>query len=673
MVKQEVWDVNIFTNLSNSLKEASKEILVATAWFTDRDLFLILKDKLEEGINVQIIISENEDNKRLDFDELKSLGAVIAIVPKKGRGMMHDKFCVIDGHSVISGSYNWTHNARMNNSESVIYSHDEDTVNIFKNKFNKMMNSEQINNNEMGNGICSTNNFVSTFPNDPVPFNTNISILKTDFEKNLDFIVSTESSDFDRNALNLKGFNSAKNNNGDHKIIAETLDSIYSIFVFELDVIEDKKKKLIAKINETKIQACDLLKNKFSTQKKTAETRFIAQKEEYNRDISNIQIQIDTNYKSIKDFYDVKKLQNKKDIDYLKEEIIEHEIDYIRPSINWIDLITNSFLSLGLLIYIFVFYSSAGYILLYSVQDAKLAKLEGSSAYVAQEVFNPDAIGNALDKGFSALIFILFFVFIPVGCAIYSSLVKMEITKDKNKFFMYAKNFFKKFSLIILMDGFIAYKVAKAVYETAYLSGNKAEEWVWSNAFLSIDFYLVFILGTVALFLFEIFFSKLKNLIEIRNVDIEKGKKKLIIDQKKNRIKEINEKLNSLDIEKLELEKKNITLKNNIESFDKQLIYIPTKMESEFKLIEDNFHNEIHSIENISQAYISNIENNKFPISFNLLKDRISVFLEGWNEWLHTEFSVSKAMLLSEKSRNEAGEWKKTKMTNGLNANISNN
>jgi len=40
---------------------------------------------------------------------------------------------------------------------------------------------------------------------------------------------------------------------------------------------------------------------------------------------------------------------------------------------------------------------------------------------------------------------------------------------------------------------------------------------------------------------------------------------------------------------------------------------------------------------------------------------------------LHNEFAVEKAKLLSEKAREEADEWKKSRVSTGLNSNISNN
>jgi hypothetical protein len=689
MTKQEVWDIDIYSNLKRVLEESRNEILVASAWFTDNDLYDLLCEKVSTGLSVKIIISDHEDNKRLDFNYLISLGASVKIIPKNGRGMMHDKFCVIDNKIAISGSYNWTFNARKNNSESVICTQDLHTVKSFREKFLKMMQKEEISvipGENMKRGLM---NFLRK------PFRTNtkketkavedssiniesISNLlpKDEFEQNLDLIISSEASDFDRDVLNKRGYDLAKKNHGDSKIIFKALDSIYSIFVYEIDIIEEKKQKLIAKINEYKIKTVNLLKSKSLLEQNAVESKCNTDKEEVNRKIDGLKVGIDTNSKTISDINDVRKKQKQGRIEQFKNEILQHEREFVKPKINVIDVVSNGLISFGLLIYLFFFYSSAGYILLYSVQDAKLAQDLGKPLAI-QEVFNPKALSLAYDKGISAFIFIMLFVFIPLGCALFSSSIKrIEFTGKSNWFIRRGidiLHFFKKYSLVILLDGFIAYKVAYAIHEVAYLSGNTADKWSFSMAISNVDFYLVFVLGTAAVFLFEVFFNKIKVAIEARNEDVAKAENKLIIYQKNKMIIEIKEKMNILDLERSEIEKKNIELKNNLDSLERELIYLPDQASNKSKEIEKKQNVEIHSLDNKTEICISNIENDRFPISVDSLKDRISVFLEGWNELLHEEYSVGKAKQFSEEARAEADDWMQSKKTMGLNPNISNN
>ena len=88
-------------------------IWVAVAWFTDRKLFEKLLAKKNEGVNVQLIIIDDDINRNsgLKYEELETYK-----IPKIGthENIMHNKFCIIDLKTVIHGSYNWTQKARFN-------------------------------------------------------------------------------------------------------------------------------------------------------------------------------------------------------------------------------------------------------------------------------------------------------------------------------------------------------------------------------------------------------------------------------------------------------------------------------------------------------------------------------------------------------------------------------
>ncbi|MGB5988396.1 MAG: hypothetical protein WBG43_01450 [Marinifilaceae bacterium] len=517
------------------------------------------------------------------------------------------------------------------------------------------------------------------FSNNPFKHDSNKeqnNIHELDFDRNLDSIISSEVKDFDRNVLSSKGCSLAKKNNGDYKVIFKALDSIYSVFMHEIDIMDDEKTTLISKIKEYRVKVVDLLKNKTLMEKITLEAESQANKEEMNKDLDELNIQLDSNLKTIESIISIKKRQNKDKIDEIKEEIQEREREFIKPKVNIIDLFINSFVSLGLLAYLFFFYSSAGYILLYSVQDAKEANLI-NPGQITQEIFNPQAFNQAAEKGFSAIIFILLFVFIPLGCALYSSTIKRTYV-DKHYNYLF-KNwtkilfFLKKYILVIMLDTFIAYKVAKVIFDIDLLSGNTNEVWNMLTPFSKVDFYLVFVMGTVAVFLFEVFFYKVKMALVSSNIDMARIENGVIVNQKKEKIREIKEQLVLIDIEICDIEKQNIVLKNSIHAFDRKLIYIPTQLDTKIKELENTHNSELHSIDNKVEIYVNNIEKDKFPISIDSLNDRINVFLEGWNEWLHNEFAVEKAKHLSELAREEADLWRKTKVNIGLHPRVSNN
>ena len=51
---------------------------------------------------------------------------------------MHNKFCLIDNDTVITGSYNWTFGARYNEENILIIKNEKDVFSKFANQFEKI-------------------------------------------------------------------------------------------------------------------------------------------------------------------------------------------------------------------------------------------------------------------------------------------------------------------------------------------------------------------------------------------------------------------------------------------------------------------------------------------------------------------------------------------------------
>jgi phosphatidylserine/phosphatidylglycerophosphate/cardiolipin synthase-like enzyme len=110
--------ISRFDNIKKAIiEEIAKSkylIWVAVAWFTDRELANELYKKSQEGINVQIILHDDNINKFL-LSKLKEKFEVHLISNTQPYPtLMHNKFCVIDMQVVIHGSYNWTKRAEYN-------------------------------------------------------------------------------------------------------------------------------------------------------------------------------------------------------------------------------------------------------------------------------------------------------------------------------------------------------------------------------------------------------------------------------------------------------------------------------------------------------------------------------------------------------------------------------
>lgn len=135
------YDENIEEAIINHIREAKKEICIAMAWFTSKDLMDEIGTLKRKGINIKIIISEAKDNNKNIYilsnvcSKLK-----IAIIPTKGKNLMHNKYCIIDNKKVIDGSYNWSKNAK-SNLEHIIVIESCKVAKMYKDSFDRIYNN----------------------------------------------------------------------------------------------------------------------------------------------------------------------------------------------------------------------------------------------------------------------------------------------------------------------------------------------------------------------------------------------------------------------------------------------------------------------------------------------------------------------------------------------------
>lgn len=116
---------DIRQEIIKELKSAKAEINVAVCWFTSNELFEALCDRLSE-IPVNLIVLNDAINNKpdgLDFQKFIELGGKFYFGDIENP--MHNKYCIIDGSTVINGSYNWTYFAENKNHENITIIRDE--------------------------------------------------------------------------------------------------------------------------------------------------------------------------------------------------------------------------------------------------------------------------------------------------------------------------------------------------------------------------------------------------------------------------------------------------------------------------------------------------------------------------------------------------------------------
>ena len=98
----------------SELEKAEFTIWIAVAWFTDPVLFDCLIRKKARGLNIQIIIHNDDINNSSNLNYSQFETYKLNSFGLNSINKMHHKFCIIDFKTIVHGSYNWTKVARYN-------------------------------------------------------------------------------------------------------------------------------------------------------------------------------------------------------------------------------------------------------------------------------------------------------------------------------------------------------------------------------------------------------------------------------------------------------------------------------------------------------------------------------------------------------------------------------
>ena len=128
---------NIAARIQDEISKAQKSVFIAVAWFTNKNIFNELVKKAKNGCAVSLIISNDKinNNSSIDFEQLLIGKSRVYKIGNGDTELMHNKFCVIDYSTVITGSYNWSYKAESNFENVIITSNDTSLAEQFIGEF----------------------------------------------------------------------------------------------------------------------------------------------------------------------------------------------------------------------------------------------------------------------------------------------------------------------------------------------------------------------------------------------------------------------------------------------------------------------------------------------------------------------------------------------------------
>jgi phosphatidylserine/phosphatidylglycerophosphate/cardiolipin synthase-like enzyme len=132
---------NIRTELLKEISLSQKTLKIAMAWFTNNELFDALIAKCKDKVRVELIIINDSINIKkfgLDFNQFIKEGGILYFGDIDS--LMHHKFCIIDNHVLINGSYNWTYWAESRNNENItVINNEPNILDEFTEEFKKLV------------------------------------------------------------------------------------------------------------------------------------------------------------------------------------------------------------------------------------------------------------------------------------------------------------------------------------------------------------------------------------------------------------------------------------------------------------------------------------------------------------------------------------------------------
>jgi hypothetical protein len=633
----------IFETIKLKLKEAVFSIKIAAAWFTDDELFQILVNKKIESATceIEIVLDDNKENYWLPFMDLVNKGAIVKLSKGfGGNGRMHDKFCIIDNKLLISGSYNWSKNARTYNHENIIVSEIAETVKDFNDKFLKLMETSTLYDsiNLKGPNVDSE---------EAVDEIKQQETFTKEFEKVLDELIFSSVVDYDRESLVNKGFERSKKCSGDSNIIYNELNTVYTEMLSSISVSEQKKDILKAKVNTHLEESSTALRKKCSRNKEQLQSDEESKIRGFKKEIEWIK---EKNTKIKEDIVKIEQsdiVNNNNRITKLTEEKKAIESETVKMPFRWYVEIP-TYLGLGgVFLYILLFYSSAAYILMFAEKNAKTARLLNLPVEEIG-IYYSKAIPNAIKSGYTELLPILFVPFFLVCGIIY--LKKMKASK-------YFPKFFIKALCLVMVDGFTAVAVTKSIHENNYLAGTESEHFKLLAVFYDMNFYLVFVFGMLSLLVFDLVVSYLINNMTSRNDVHLKAKRQVKINDLTESIAELSK--SNLELNASVINKKALIDHNffTISSIEKDIELEPNNTRRKVILLENETHVQIVNLENIVKIAHNKIDNELFSFSSHHIKDRINIFLQGWNNYIYSYYSKGLSEGKVQEAKGFANTW----------------
>lgn len=121
---------NIKNQIIEEINNAEFLIHIAVAWVTDYQIISTLINRIKQGIQIELIVNNDGqfENNMSMFHDFRNHGGKLYLYNNDNRSIMHNKFCIIDLNTTITGSFNWSFSASNYHKENILIIRDDSII-----------------------------------------------------------------------------------------------------------------------------------------------------------------------------------------------------------------------------------------------------------------------------------------------------------------------------------------------------------------------------------------------------------------------------------------------------------------------------------------------------------------------------------------------------------------
>jgi len=113
---------------------AKKTIDIAMYYLTSREIAQELVKSKDKNVKVRIILDKDQETQKYSKSRYL-IKKGFEVKYHTGSGIMHNKFAIIDGKILITGSFNWTPTANEKNEENLLIMADKELIKKYQDRF----------------------------------------------------------------------------------------------------------------------------------------------------------------------------------------------------------------------------------------------------------------------------------------------------------------------------------------------------------------------------------------------------------------------------------------------------------------------------------------------------------------------------------------------------------